>query len=393
MNTGSSSLKAALYTVGAYDRPAFSAKIERIGGAGGRLEILDDQGDVLADLQPDLPNHRAAWDAMIDQLGGRHLTDDLAVIGHRVVHGGPTYRDPRIISEDLIADLRALTPIDPDHLPQALDAIESAGQTFGGVPQAACFDTAFHQHMPRLATLYPLPRELHGAGVIRYGFHGLSYEYIMRELGILDRAAANGSVVIAHLGSGASMAAVQLGRSVDTTMGFSPTGGLMMGTRSGDLDPGVLFYLQEARHLGAADLSALINGQAGLLGVSGTSADMRDLLAREATDQRAKEAIDLFCYQAKKYLGALSAVLGGLDTLIFTGGIGERADPIRARICAGLRFLGIEIDPDRNRAQSPIISRDGSAVVVRVMATDEDSMIARHTDELLTRQGEINVSV
>jgi acetate kinase len=298
-----------------------------------------------------------------------------------------------MISEDLIADLRALTPIDPDHLPQALDAIESAGQTFGGVPQAACFDTAFHQHMPRLATLYPLPRELHGAGVIRYGFHGLSYEYIMRELGILDRAAANGSVVIAHLGSGASMAAVQLGRSVDTTMGFSPTGGLMMGTRSGDLDPGVLFYLQEARHLGAADLSALINGQAGLLGVSGTSADMRDLLAREATDQRAKEAIDLFCYQAKKYLGALSAVLGGLDTLIFTGGIGERADPIRARICAGLRFLGIEIDPDRNRAQSPIISRDGSAVVVRVMATDEDSMIARHTDELLTRQGEINVSV
>jgi acetate kinase len=189
------------------------------------------------------------------------------------------------------------------------------------------------------------------------------------------------------------MAAVQSGRSVDTTMGFSPTGGLMMGTRSGDLDPGVLFYLQEARHLGAADLSALINGQAGLLGVSGTSADMRDLLAREATDQRAKEAIDLFCYQAKKYLGALSAVLGGLDTLIFTGGIGERADPIRARICAGLRFLGIEIDPDRNRAQSPIISRDGSAVVVRVMATDEDSMIARHTDELLTRQGEINVSV
>lgn len=386
-------MKAALYTVGAYDRPAFSAKIERIGGAGGRLEILDDRGGVLADLQPDLPNHRVAWDAMIDQLGGRHLTDDLAAIGHRVVHGGPTYREPRMISEDLIADLRALTPIDPDHLPQALDAIESAGQTFGGVPQAACFDTAFHQHMPRLATLYPLPRELRRAGVIRYGFHGLSYEYIMRELGILDRAAANGSVVIAHLGSGASMAAVQLGRSVDTTMGFSPTGGLMMGTRSGDLDPGVLFYLQEARHLGAADLSALINGQAGLLGVSGTSADMRDLLAREATDQRAKEAIDLFCYQAKKYLGALSAVLGGLDTLIFTGGIGERADPIRARICAGLRFLGIEIDPDRNRAQSPIISRDGSAVVVRVMATDEDSMIARHTDELLTRQGEINVSV
>ena len=393
INTGSSSLKAALYPLGAYDRPAFSAKIERIGDKGGRLELVDARGGALANESCDLPDHRAAWDTLIDQMRRLRLTEDLAAIGHRVVHGGPSYREPRIISDDMLTALRALIPIDPDHLPQALDAIASARRTFGGVPQVACFDTAFHQHMPRLAQIYALPRDLQEAGVIRYGFHGLSYESIMRQLCILDRAAAHGRVVIAHLGNGASMAAVREGRGIDTTMGFSPTGGLMMGTRSGDLDPGVLFYLQESRHLSASELSVLVNKQAGLLGVSGTSADMRDLLEREAADPRAREAIELFCYQAKQFLGALAAVLGGLDTLIFTGGIGERADPVRARICADLRFLGIEADPERNRAQAPIISRDDSAVVVRVMATDEDSMIARHTAELLTQQGDSHVPV
>jgi len=393
INTGSSSLKAALYNLGDYDRPAFSAKIERIGGEGGRLKVLDDRGGALADDHCDLPNHRAAWDALIDQLRRHGLTEDLAAVGHRVVHGGPDYREPRIISEGVLAALRALTPIDPDHLPQAIEAIASARRTFAGVPQVACFDTAFHQHMPRIAQIYALPRDSQEAGIIRYGFHGLSYEFIMRELGILDRAAANGRVVIAHLGNGASMAAVYAGQGIDTTMGFSPTGGLIMGTRSGDLDPGVLFYLQESRHMTAGELSALTNKQAGLLGVSGTSADMRDLLDREGADPRAREAIDLFCYQAKKFLGALAAVLGGLDTLIFTGGIGERADPVRARICAGLGFLGIDVDPERNCAHSPIISRDGGAAVVRVIATDEDSMIARHTAKLLTKQGDPHVPV
>ena len=393
INTGSSSLKAALYTLGDYERPAFSAKIERIGGAGGRLELVDGRSGAVANEPCGLPNHQAAWDALIGQLRRRRLTEDLAAIGHRVVHGGTAYREPRIISDDVLAALRALAPIDPDHLPQALDAIVSARQTFGGVPQVACFDTAFHQHMPRIAQIYPLPRDLQEAGVIRYGFHGLSYESIMWELGILDRAAANGRVVIAHLGNGASMAAVRAGRGIDTTMGFSPTGGLMMGTRSGDLDPGVLVYLQTSRHLSADELSALVNRQAGLLGISGVSADMRDLLDREAADPLAKEAIDLFCYQARKFLGALAAVLGGLDSLIFTGGMGERAAPVRDRICAGMRFLGIDVDPERNRVHSPIISRDDSAVVVRVMATDEDSMIARHTAELLTQQGDIHVSV
>ncbi len=256
-------------------------------------------------------------------------------------------------------------------------------RVYPNLPQVACFDTAFHRDMPRVAQLFPIPRQLSDAGIIRYGFHGLSYEYIMQELRARAPKEAEGRVIIAHLGNGASMAAVRGGVGVDTTMGFTPTGGLMMGMRTGDLDPGLLLHLLSERQLTPAALTEMINRQSGLLGVSQVSADMRDLLHRSATEPHAAEAVDLFCYLAKKFVGALAAALGGLDTLVFTGGIGEHAAFIRARICAGLEFLGIEIDAERNQEQASVVSSHGSRVAVRVIKTDEDLMIARHTRRLV----------
>jgi acetate kinase len=300
------------------------------------------------------------------------------------VHGGQAHRDPERLTAGVLADLDALAPIDPDHLPQALAVVRAVSDAFPDVPQVACFDTAFHRSMPDVARQYPLPPETSsGVDVIRYGFHGLSCEFIVGALAAFDAAAARGRLVIAHLGNGASLTAVRDGTSVDTTMGFSPTGGIMMGTRSGDLDPGVLLYLQRGRGLSADALNRLVNHEAGLAGVSGTSGDMRDLLARESHDPRAAAAVALFCYLARKALGGLVAALGGLDTLVFTGGIGEHAAPVRARIAAGFEFLGLALDPDRNARDEPVISRPDSHVVVRVMETNEDLVIARHTQRLL----------
>jgi acetate kinase len=287
------------------------------------------------------------------------------------------------VTADLLATLRSLIPVDPEHLPQAIAAIEGLSDALPAVPQVACFDTAFHRTMPRVAQTYALPRRYTDAGVVRYGFHGLSYEYVVERLRTIDPSAARGRVVIAHLGNGASMAAIRDGRSVDTTMGFSPTGGLVMSTRPGDLDPGVVIYLQREAGLTLENAGRVLNKEAGLLAVSTTSADMQDLLAREESDPRAAEAIALFCYTARKSLGALAAVLAGLDALIFTGGIGEHAAPVRARICAGVEFLGIHIDDDRNAANASLISPDTGPVAVRVIRTDEDLMIARHTLEVV----------
>jgi acetate kinase len=279
-------------------------------------------------------------------------------------------------------------------MPQILDAIEAAGQAFPGIPQVACFDTAFHRTMPRVAQLYALPRQYTDEGLLRFGFHGLSYESILGQLRALDATAAAGRVVIAHLGNGASMAAVRGGASVDTTMGFTPAGGLVMSTRAGDLDPGVLAYLLQTGRVRADDVSALVNRRSGLLAVAGGgTGDMRELLAREAADRAAAEAIALFCYQARKFLAALTATLGGLETLVFTGGIGEHAAPIRARICEGLQYLGVQLDTARNAAHAPVISTDGSPATVRVMTTDEDRIIAEHTLTLLREQGGLSVSL
>jgi acetate kinase len=389
INTGSSSLKAALYRLqeDATETPELRAEASRIGGRGGGLRLADARGETVDERQDDLPDHAAALDALLSRLRDRGLDqDDLTAVGHRIVHGGDRYREPQRVAPEVVADLRALVPIDPNHLPQAIAAIEAVGRAYPAVPQVVCFDTAFHSRMPRVARLYALPRDLAEGGVVRYGFHGLSYEYVMEELRRLDPEAYDGRVVVAHLGNGASMAAVWGGVGVDTTMGFTPTGGLVMGTRSGDLDPSVPLFLLEERGLTVTEVSDLVNKQAGLLGVSGTSADMRDLLDREASDPRAAEAVALFCYGAKKFLGALAAALGGLDALVFTGGIGEHAGPVRERVCEGLEFLGIRLDRGRNAAHAPVISGDAAEVTVRVVPTDEDLMVTRHTRRLIEQK-------
>jgi acetate kinase len=389
INTGSSSLKAALYRLweGAKETLELRAEASRVGDRGGGLRLADARGEIVDERQDGLPDHATALDALLDGLRDRGLDrDDLAAVGHRIVHGGDRYREPQRVAPEVLADLRALVPIDPNHLPQAIAAIEAVGQAYPTVPQVACFDTAFHSRMPRVARLYALPRDLAEEGVVRYGFHGLSYEYVVGELRRVDREAADGRLVVAHLGNGASMAAIRGGVGLDTTMGFTSTGGLVMGTRSGDLDPSVPLFLLKERGLTPTEVSDLVNKQAGLLGVSETSADMQDLLDREAYDERAAEAVALFCYQAKKFLGALAAALGGLDALVFTGGIGEHSAPVRERVCENLGFLGIQLDPDRNAAHAPVISSDDAAVTVRVVPTDEDLMVARHTRRLIEQQ-------
>ena len=383
INAGSSSLKAAFYDPDGGERPIHAVEAERIGQRGGRMRIEDGGGATLLDRREDLHDHASVLRAFLDWREQRGLATVPDAIGHRIVHGGTAYRAPHLVTAELLSELQRLVPIDPDHLPQALAVIAVTKERYPATPQVACFDTAFHRSMPRVAQLYALPSGLTDTGVIRYGFHGLSCEYIVDALAAIDRGAATGRIVVAHLGNGASMTAIRGGASVDTTMGFTPTGGLVMGTRTGDLDPGVVLHLLQGGTSPDA-LARLVHHEAGLLGVSGVSGDMRDLLDQESADPRAAEAVALFCYVARKFLGGLVAVLGGLDTLVFTAGIGEHAAPVRERICAGLECFGIELDPERNARHAPIISRDGGRAVVRVMTTDEDLMIARHVRRLLS---------
>jgi acetate kinase len=382
INVGSSSLKAVLYRIETAETVELRATAERIGRPDACLRIADAQGRMVHRHSDPLPDHPAALQALLTWLQAEGFDSELSAIGQRVVQGGSQYSAPTLISDTLLAALRSLVPLDTEHLPQALQVIDYLRQAYPLVPQVACFDTAFHRRMPQVAQMYPLPRDLWDAGVARYGFHGLSYEYTLQELRALDPEAADGRVIIAHLGHGASMAAVHRGVPVDTTMGLTPTGGLVMSTRTGDLDPGVLLFLLESKGLTPTALSRLVSKESGLLGVSGTTADMQDLLEREATDSRAADAVEMFCYQARKHLGGLVAALCGLDTLVFTAGIGEHSAAIRARICQGLGYLGLEVDAARNAAHAPVISRDASRVAVRVIPTDEDLMIARHTYRL-----------
>jgi acetate kinase len=285
---------------------------------------------------------------------------------------------PELVTPELLDELHRISPYDPDHLPSEIELIQTFRQRHPKLPQVACFDTAFHHTMPRVAKLLPIPRRYDAKGVQRYGFHGLSYAYLLEELARLgDPAAVTGRVILAHLGNGASMAAVRDGKSIDTSMSFTPTAGLMMSTRSGDLDPGLAPYLARNEQMTTKQFYGMVNHESGLLGVSEISPDMRDLLAREVHDVRAAEAVALFCYQAKKWIGAFAAALGGLDTLVFSAGIGENASPVRARICDGLGFLGVEIDEKRNAANQGVISTDASRATVRVIRTNEDLMIAR----------------
>jgi acetate kinase len=386
INSGSSSMKFALYLVQETEELVAEGAVERIGLSGGWLWLKDGQGKRLMDSHSDFFNHKEAVKAMFTSAMEKQHLPVPDGIGHRVVHGGPKHMAPELVTPELMLTLRSLIPLAPLHLPSEIKGIDAVAEHYPGISQVVCFDTAFHRRIPEVAQWLPIVRSLWHEGIHRYGFHGLSYEYIVSALGRYTK----GRVIIAHLGSGASMAALKDGHPQDTTMGFSTLGGLMMGTRCGDLDPGILLYLMDEKGYDARQLEKLLNQRSGLIGVSGISSDMKTLLNQRTTEPHAAQAIELFCYTARKYIGALSAVLGGLDTLVFTGGIGERAALVRWMICHGLDYLGIRLDPGNNDAHAGIISTKNSSCTVRVIPTNEDMMIARHTRALLLKgsQGE-----
>jgi acetate kinase len=389
INGGSSSIKFALFEAGDSLERILEGGIDRIGLPDATLRV---KGVKKADTFSRLvtaPDHTAAVGALMDWIVARRSRDGLTAVGHRVVHGGPKYCQPQRITAEMTEELHQLSPFDPEHLPEEILLIEAFQRRFPDLPQVACFDTAFHHDLPRVARLLPIPRRYEAQGVRRYGFHGLSYEFLMGELARLAGAeAAQGRIILAHLGNGASLAAVRDGRSIDTSMGFTPTSGVPMSTRSGDLDPGLVWYLARTAGLDARGFDEMVNSQSGLLGVSEISSDMRELLERETQDVRAAEAVALFCYQVKKWIGAFAAALGGLDTLVFAGGIGENAPMVRARICDGLGFLGIELDKKRNVANEGGIFTAASRVPVRVIRTDEELMIARSVCRVLKLSAE-----
>jgi acetate kinase len=351
--------------------------IERIGLPDASLRVKgQNQADNFSRLVR-APDHTAAVGALMDWIEERGGSDALTAVGHRVVHGGPKYSEPQRINAEMVEELHRLSPFDPEHLPEEILLTEAFHRRFPDLPQVACFDTGFHHDLPRVAQLLPIPRRYEAQGVRRYGFHGLSYAFLIGELARLaGTETAQGRVILAHLGNGASLAAVRDGKSVDTSMSFTPTAGVPMSTRSGDLDPGLIWYLARTEKMSTKQFHEMVNFQSGLLGVSETSSDMRDLLDCETRDVRAAEAVALFCYQVKKWIGSFAAALGGLDTLVFAGGIGENAAPIRSRICDGLGFLGIELDEKRNVANAGVISSETSRIPVRVIRTDEESVIA-----------------
>lgn len=383
INGGSSSIKFASFETGARLERTLAGDIQRIGSPEAVFRLrVPNQANMTRPVAA--ADYAAAAALLADWIEEHFGTGGLTAVGHRLVHGGPKYHEAQTITPEMVEELERLSPFDPMHLPGEILLIRALHKRFPGLPQVACFDTAFHRDMPRVAQLLPIPRRYQSKGVRRYGFHGLSYTYLMGELAQSAGAkAAQGSIILAHLGNGASLAAVREGRPVDTSMGFTPAAGIPMSTRSGDLDPGLLWYLARTEGLDAERLNEMVNFQSGLLGVSETSSDMRDLLDAEDQDVRAAEAVALFCYQVKKMIGAYAAAMGGLDTLVFSGGIGENAPPIRQRICAGLDFLGIELDGRRNGANDRVISSEASRVMVRVIPTDEERVIAETTRLIL----------
>ena len=383
INGGSSSIKFALYQTGEPLERRLHGNMDRIGLSGTTLTFNDSTRNPPTSGSLAVPDQPSAANILIDWLNKQSEFEAVRAVGHRVVHG-MQHAEPAPVTPELLDELHRITAYDPDHLPREIELIEAFRQRHPKLPQVVCFDTTFHRSMPRVAKLLPIPRRYEAKGVHRYGFHGLSYAYLMEELAHLgDPAATTGRVILAHLGNGASMAAVRDGKSIDTSMGFTPASGLPMSTRSGDLDPGLVSFLARTEQMTAIQFDQMANHESGLLGVSEISSDVRDLLAQEATDVRAAEAVALFCYQAKKWIGAFAAALGGVDTLVFAGGIGENAPLIRERICDGLGFLGIELDPQRNAKNAPLISPDVGRVKLRVIRTDEQLMIARSVARVL----------
>ena len=386
INGGSSSIKFAVYGVemsGLLKR-GLHGHLDRIGLPDVALTVTDPVTGQPSSFAVKAANHSVAVSFLVGWLEKQLFFASVRAVGHRIVHG-MAHTEPERITPALVADLRRISACDPDHLPGEIALIDAIRERHPNLPQIACFDTAFHRTMPRVAQLLPIPRRFDAQGIRRYGFHGLSYAYLLEELSrIAGAGVAKGRVILAHLGSGASLAAVRDGKPIDTSMGFTPTGGLPMGTRTGDLDPGVAWYLMQSEELTPTQFNHLINHESGLLGVSETSSDMQNLLERQLHDIRAAEAVELFCYQTKKGIGAFAAVLGGLDTLVFSGGIGEKAPEVRTRICQGLAFLGIDLDEQLNAANAGVISTDASRVTVRVIPTDEERMIARLVSGLLS---------
>ncbi|HTJ73050.1 MAG TPA: acetate/propionate family kinase [Verrucomicrobiae bacterium] len=388
INAGSSSIKFALYTVGSNQKPAavFSGAVSSIGWPSAQLAITE----IASGKKTEKPIHAsdcvAAVKVVMSWLNEHVPTEELLAVGHRIVHGGPYYQDPQLITDTTVATLQKVIKFDPIHMPDELALVAAFTKEYPGVAQIACFDTSFHKDLPRAAQLLPIPRKYDTKGIRRYGFHGLSCAYIIDELEtIAGPEAANGRVLIAHLGNGVSLTAVKNRQSVDTTMALTPAAGVPMSTRSGDLDPGIVRYLADTEGQTAAEFDTMVTAQSGLLGMSETTADMKLLLEQEEKDERAKEAVAVFCYGIKKSIGALAAALGGIDTLVFTGGMGENAPKIRARVCEGLEFLGISVDPVKNGRMAEVISPEGGGVTVRVMPTDESLTIARQSLQLMER--------
>lgn len=378
LNSGSSSLKLATYAVSpSGERLECGGAVAPIGPVA-RFRVEDAEGRSVLEREVDAPDAVTAAAVALDGL------DEIGVarpdaVGHRIVHGGPDHAEPIVVDARVLDGLRALVPFAPLHLPAEIAVLEEAMRRMPDAGHVAAFDTAFHRRLPEVAQRYALPDGLWTAGIRRFGFHGLSYEYVLAELG----ARADKRIVVAHLGSGASLAAIDRGRPLDTTMGLTPTGGIPMATRSGDLDPGVLIHLVRERHHDVDGLERMVNRKSGLLGVSGTSADMKTLLDARESDARAALAVAMFCARVRSSVGALTATLGGLDLLVFTGGIGEKAVQVRAEVCSGLAHLGVLLDTERNLAGEPVISSREGTVEVRVVHTREEQMIARHVARLL----------
>ncbi|NNM44013.1 MAG: acetate/propionate family kinase [Chlamydiae bacterium] len=385
INGGSSSIKFALFEVTDSLKRIVEGAIDRIGLPGSSFHAKgSSEADNFSQIVKAV-DHMEAVGILMDWVQKRSKHTALTAIGHRVVHGGPKYFKPQRVTSQMIKELHALSPFDPEHLPEEILLTEAFHKRFPDLPQVACFDTAFHHDLPRVAKMLAIPRRYEAKGVRRYGFHGLSYEFLMGELARLNGPkAAQGRVILAHLGNGASLAAVQGGKSIDTSMSLTPTAGIPMSTRSGDLDPSLVWYLARTEGMDVKQFNEMVNFQSGLLGMSETSSNMQDLLKNEMQDVRAAEAIALFCYQVKKWIGAFSAALGGLDTLVFAGGIGENAPTVRARICDELEFLGIKLHEKKNTANEDIISASDSQVTVRVIQTDEEQMIAKTVCKILS---------
>ena len=383
INGGSSSLKFAVFSSGSALRRKLSGRIERIGTPDAALAASDAKGRPVSSLEIGAGDHAHAAERLAGWLDTQADILPIAAVGHRIVHGGLKLTEHQRVTEAVLEALRANRSLDLAHLPQEIAMIEVLERAWPGVPQMVCFDTAFHRDLPRVSQLLPIPRTYIDAGFRRLGFHGLSYEYLLGELRRVAGEAADGRVILAHLGSGASLAAVHRGRPVDTTMAFTPTAGVVMGTRPGDLDPGLLLHLERMEGRQPEDMDRFVSEKFGLFGVSGGTSDMRDLLARVGTDVRAAEAVELFVYQIAKTVGAYATILEGLDTLVFSGGIGERSAAIRSRICARLAAWDVRIDESRNAAGAAAISTGASSVTVRVIPTDEEIVIARAVRAML----------